>query len=61
MKLLNKTYDGPLPPGRKSKAEPDVRMVRCAAQDQRTGSPTTLSGSPSSSACPQCTWSMNRV
>jgi hypothetical protein len=37
MKLPDKMYDGPLPPGPKSKAEPDVRMVRCAAQDQKVG------------------------
>ncbi|MEY9524084.1 hypothetical protein ABIF70_005225 [Bradyrhizobium japonicum] len=37
MKLSDKMYDGPLPPGLKSKAEFEVRMVRCVAQDQETG------------------------
>jgi hypothetical protein len=30
-------YDGPLPPGPKSKAEPDLRTVHCVALDQKTG------------------------
>jgi hypothetical protein len=30
-------YDGPLPPGPKSKAKPDMRMVRGVAQDRKTG------------------------
>jgi hypothetical protein len=28
---------GPPPPGPKSKVEPDVRMIGCAAQDQKVG------------------------
>lgn len=28
---------GPLPPDPKSKAESDVRMVRCVARDRKTG------------------------
>jgi hypothetical protein len=29
-------YDGPMPPGPKSKAEPDLRTVRCVALEQKT-------------------------
>jgi hypothetical protein len=37
MKLPDKMYDDPLPPGPKSKAEHDVLVVRCAARDQKVG------------------------
>lgn len=36
MKLPDKMYNGPLPPGPKPKAEPHLSMVHCVAQGQKT-------------------------